>query len=191
MHALTLIKKDHEAVEALFKKFEKLGARGEKTKRRLVDQMIAALSTHAAIEEQLLYPALREKAPQSEDDVLEALEEHHVMKWTLLELERLGPEDERFDAKVTVLMENVRHHVKKEETELFKICRKALKPPELEALGNALAKAKKMAPKRPHPSSPDSPPGNIISGAIAHVLDQAKEKVQSAFGRSHNSAAAE
>ena len=113
--ALAILKADHQDVERLFVSFAKAGDRAYKTKRRLVDQMIEALSVHTFIEEQVLYPAARADIASAEDDVLEALEEHHIVKWELQELLDLDPTDERFTAKVTVLSENVRHHVREEE----------------------------------------------------------------------------
>ncbi|MFY0573654.1 hemerythrin domain-containing protein [Cystobacter fuscus] len=107
--------------------------------------------------------------------MLEALEEHHVAKWTLNEIERMSPEDERFDAKVTVLMENIRHHVKEEETELFPKLERLMAKAELNALGAALEQAKTLAPTHPHPMSPDTPPGNVISDALAKILDMGRD----------------
>src|SRR5947209_10687391 len=103
MDAITLLKQDHKAVEKLFKQFEKAGSRAHKTRRGLVDKMVHELSVHAAIEEQAFYPAIREAVPPVEDDVLESLEEHHIVKWTLSELDGMDPEHERFVAKTTVL----------------------------------------------------------------------------------------
>ena len=119
MDALTLLKADHQAVEAKFARFEALGPRAVKSKAAVVADVIEALSVHAAIEEQVLYPALRDRLGDEEGQVLEALEEHHVVKWVLSELDGMSPDHERFDAKFTVLIENVRHHVKEEESELF------------------------------------------------------------------------
>jgi len=138
MDALTLLKEDHRTVEALFKKFEALGDKALKAKRKLVDQMVKELSMHAVIEEQVFYPAVRERVGALEDEVLEALEEHHVAKWLLSELDGLPADAERFDAKVSVLMENVRHHVKEEEKTLFPQVKRALKPADLKALGELL-----------------------------------------------------
>src|SRR5438105_13742733 len=115
MDAVTLLRNDHKTVEGLFKKFEKAGPNAHKTKRDLVERIVEELSTHAAIEEQVLYPAARRAVPAAEDDVLEALEEHHVVKWTLSELDGMDVDDERFTPKVTVLVESVRHHVQEEE----------------------------------------------------------------------------
>ena len=115
MDAITLLRSDHKTVEQLFKRFEKAGDRAYVEKRQIVDRIIEELSVHAAIEEQVFYPVARATVPATEDIALESLEEHHIVKWLLSELVDLDPEHERFDAKVTVLMENVRHHVEEEE----------------------------------------------------------------------------
>jgi hemerythrin superfamily protein len=173
--AIAFLKSEHRAVEDLFKKFEKAGDGATKQKRQLVDQMIAELSRHAAIEEQVLYPWCREYIEGEDDEVLEALEEHHVVKWLLWELESLSARDERFDAKVTVMMENVRHHVEEEESDLFSDLRDVATRAELRELGDALRRARRAAPTRPHPRSPDTPPGNLVAAPIASALDHARE----------------
>jgi len=178
MDLITLLKNDHKTVEELFKKFEQAGDRANKTKRRLVDEIMTELSIHAAIEEQVFYPATREARQETEEMVLEALEEHHLVKLALSELEKMDPEDERFTPKVTVLIENVRHHVKEEEGEMFPKVRKAMKPKQLEALGEQLEEAKKSAPTRPHPAAPDEPPGNMIAGGVAAVMDAGKDAIR-------------
>jgi hemerythrin superfamily protein len=187
MDAVTLLRNDHKTVEGLFKKFEKAGPNANKTKRDLVEKIVEELSIHAAIEEQVLYPAARKAVPDSEDEVLEALEEHHIVKWVLSELDGMDPTDERFTAKVTVLMENVRHHVEEEESDLFPQLRKSMKRKELEELAEAMEAAKKVAPTRPHPRAPDTPPGNIVAGAAAGAVDKAqttgKRTVRKLLGR--------
>src|SRR5690348_13933969 len=124
MDAIALLKADHKTVETLFRRFEQASRNARKLKRKLVDQMVRELAVHTAIEEQVFYPAVRSKASVLKDTVLEALEEHHVVKWLLKELEDLPPEAERFDAKVTVLMENVRTHIEVEEQVIFHEVRK-------------------------------------------------------------------
>lgn len=177
MDALKLLRDDHATVKGLFKKFEQAGDRAYKTKRRLVDQMIENLSVHATIEEQLFYPGVREMVQSSEDLVLEALEEHHVVKWILSELEGMDPRHERFDAKVMVMIESVRHHIEEEEGEMFPKVRKALKPAQLRELGERMEQAKTIAPKRPHPRSPDEPPANLITGPVSAAMDAGKRAV--------------
>jgi len=147
--AIVLLKDDHKAVEKLFKEFEKAGDRAVKTKRRLVDQMIKELTVHAYIEEQLFYPAARAAAPGTAGHVLESIEEHHVVVWMLSELAGMDPADERFTAKVTVLIENVRHHVQEEEQDWFPEVRKAMGRTVLQQLGEDMAAAKTAAPADP------------------------------------------
>jgi len=173
--AIVLLKNDHKEVEKLFKQFEKLGPNAHKTKRKIVDDIIVALAQHAAIEEQHFYPAVRKQAADIEDTVLEGLEEHHIVKWTLSELEGMSPEAERFDAKVSVLMESVRHHVEEEETEMFPEVRKAMGRKALIELGDTMEKARVIAPKRPHPKAPDTPEkGNLLAGPGAAAMDGVK-----------------
>jgi hemerythrin superfamily protein len=188
MDAIALLTRDHQEVDRLFKQFEKLTERAQKSKKKLVLKMVRELAIHAAIEEMLFYPAVRTAALKAStragqsaaDTVLESLEEHHIVKWTLSELEKMSPEDERFDAKVTVLMESVRHHVEEENDELFPKARKLLGAEMLEELGQRMEKAKKIAPTRPHPRSPDSPPGNIVAGTMAAVMDRGRDMVRGA-----------
>jgi hemerythrin superfamily protein len=149
MDAIVLLKNDHKTVEQLFKKFEKAGEDDHATKRQLVDSIIEELTTHAHIEEQIFYPAARAAVPETKDHVLESVEEHHVVVWMLSELTSLDPTDERFDAKVSVLMENVRHHVEEEEKEWFPEVRKGLGRKKLVALGEEMEKAKVDAPRNP------------------------------------------
>ncbi|MFN2463583.1 MAG: hemerythrin domain-containing protein [Candidatus Dormibacteria bacterium] len=159
MNAITVLKNDHKRVEKLFKQFEKLGDGDGKAKQAVVREIITELSQHASIEEQVFYPASRREAQETEDTVLESLEEHHIVKWTLSELDKMKPSDERFDAKVTVLMESVRHHVEEEEEELFPEVAKQLSRKQLNELGDELEKARKTAPKKPHPMASDTPKG--------------------------------
>jgi hemerythrin superfamily protein len=178
MDAISLLKDDHRTVEKLFKRFEKTGDRAHTERRRIVDEIIKELSVHAEIEETVFYPAVREAVPPTEDMVLESLEEHHVAKWVLSELDGMPPDSERFEAKVTVLMENIRHHVKEEESDLFPKVRKALSRKALEDMGEAMERAKAIAPTHPHPRSPDTPPGNIVTGVVAAALDRARDAGQ-------------
>jgi hemerythrin superfamily protein len=181
--AIAVLKDDHREVEQLFKRFEKAGDGADKAKRRLVDSMLAKLSVHAGIEEVVFYPAVRQAVDGVDSDVLEALEEHHLVKVVLRELEGMAPSDERFDAKVTVMIENVRHHVKEEEGELFPTVRKQLNRSRLVDLGQALRDARRRVPDRPHPGAPDEPPANAIVGSATAVIDRARSVGKSAVER--------
>lgn len=170
MDAITLLKRDHDQVRRLFEQIE--SARAPERKRDLTEKLVKLLTTHSMAEEQLLYPQLRERGEELDELALEALEEHHVVKWLLLEIHRLPVDDERFDAKLSVLKENVLHHAKEEEREIFKLMRRAFVREELEEMGVWLAELKTIAPTRPHPKAPDQPPGNIAAGGVAAVMDR-------------------
>ncbi|MET7608683.1 hemerythrin domain-containing protein [Streptomyces avermitilis] len=149
MDGIVLLKDDHKTVEKLFKQFEKADDTAHTEKRKIADQVIQELTTHTWIEEKIFYPAAREAAPDTKDHVLESVEEHHVVLWMLSELKNLDPADERFDAKMTVLIENVRHHVEEEEKEWFPEVRKAMGRNRLTELGEQMEEAKKKAPSDP------------------------------------------
>jgi hemerythrin-like domain-containing protein len=171
--AIRVLTDDHRQVEELFVRFEKTGDGAHKGRSDLVQRITEALSIHASIEEEIFYPAARRSVAAAGDEVLEALEEHHLVKLTLAELEAMDPGHERYGAKVAVLIENVRHHVKEEEGELFPAVRRALDPGQLRELGGELAAAKRTAPTRPHPEAPDTPPGNLVAQVLTAPLDAA------------------
>ena len=135
MDAIVMLRADHKEVEALFKRLEKddLG---------VVPDICAALTQHAFIEEQVFYPAVREDVEGALDDVLEAVEEHHLVKTLVGELTALEPSDETYKAKATVLMELVRHHVEEEEGEMFPEVRQALGRKRLTEIGEQMESAK-------------------------------------------------
>jgi hemerythrin-like domain-containing protein len=181
MDAIQIILKDHREVEALFKSFEKAAREGrDRQQARLARDLVRELSMHAAIEEQLVYPALRRAGV--EEEVLGALEEHHATKVMLSEIEALGPGAERFVAKVAVLATAVRHHVAEEERQLLPRLRRELDRDALRQLGDALVEAKRAAPTRPHPQAPDTPPANFIANAGAALVDRARDALRDAFG---------
>jgi hemerythrin superfamily protein len=145
LDAVELIKSDHRKVEQLFREFEEAGDRAYKTKQELVGQIVEELEVHATIEEEIYYPAVEAKARKDGKELIaEAVEEHHVVKILLGELSAMSSEDEPFDAKVTVLMENVRHHVEEEESELLPQSEKILGTDELTRLGEQMAARKQQ-----------------------------------------------
>jgi hypothetical protein len=179
--ALGVLKKDHQAIEQLFRRFER--ARGAGERKRITDRMTRELSVHAAIEEQLVYPALRRRMNGHVTKVLLALEEHHFAKVALAEIEKLDGADERFEAKVHVLIENVRRHVQEEERDLLPAMKRALSPEELRALGDALLRARSSAPTRPHPLAPDEPPANALTNAGAAAYDRSRDAIGRGIAR--------
>ncbi len=171
MNIISVLTTDHRNLDALFTEFTLAKPDDVENLARLRDLILEQLAIHAEIEEQTLYPALRGEA---EDDVLEALEEHHAVKATLAELERMPPTAERFRAKMTVVIESVRHHVEEEEGPdgLFEAARKALKPVAMEEMAERAAQLRLAGPTRPHPHAPDFPPLNVLLGVPVAVLDR-------------------
>jgi hemerythrin superfamily protein len=190
LDAIELLKQDHRTVEALFKQYEAIGDRAVKSRKRVVEKIIRELAVHSAVEEMLFYPAVRAAAKlndtrvnkAADELVLESLEEHHIVKWTLAALAKMEPDDERYDAKVKVLMESVRNHVREEESELFPKAMRMLRR-QLDELGEQMARAKRLAPTRPHPRAPDEPPGNYIAAPMAAMADRARDLVSDLASR--------
>jgi hemerythrin-like domain-containing protein len=162
--AIVMLKDDHKEILRTFREFENAGDDALKTKGDLVDRMIELLTVHTYIENEVMYPRVRELVPELEDDVLESYEEHHVADVLVMELSAMKPSDERFDAKTTVLIENVRHHIEEEESEWFPQVREALGRKVLQEIGADMAEARKKAPRKP------SQPG-ALKKTIDAVID--------------------
>ena len=96
---------------------------------------------HTYIENEVMYPRVRELLPELEDDVLESYEEHHVADVLVMELAAMEPDAERFVPKMTVLIENVTHHMEEEEQEWFPKVREGLGRKQLQELGAEMAEA--------------------------------------------------
>ena len=141
--AIVLLKDDHQQIRKVFKDFEAAGDNAEKRKGQLVDKMIELLTQHTYIENEVMYPRVRELLPELEDDVLESYEEHHVADLLVVELSSMKPSDERFDAKTTVLIENVTHHMDEEEQDWFPKVREGLGRKALQEIGEEMLEAKK------------------------------------------------
>lgn len=141
MNAYDLLKEDHKKVAGIFEKLEPTTERALKTREELFDKLNHELEVHAAVEEQILYPALKEAA-ETRDITFEAFEEHRIVKELLKELSTTPKDSEEWTAKLTVLKENVEHHVEEEEGEMFKKARKVLTDQQAEDLGARIEAAK-------------------------------------------------
>jgi len=117
--AIALLKKDHREVEGYFEEYE--GLKNDKAKGELAKKICMALKVHTRIEEEIFYPAARQ-ATGDEDLLDEALVEHAGAKHLIGEIESMKPGDDLYDAKITVLGERIKHHVKEEEEGLFPEC---------------------------------------------------------------------
>jgi len=150
--AIVMLKDDHKEIRARFREFEK-SSTTKARKGTLVEQMIELLTVHTYIENEVMYPRVRELLPDLEDDVLESYEEHHVADVLVMELVPMSPDDERFEAKTTVLIESVRHHMDEEESDWFPKVREGLSRTQLREIGAEMAEARERAPRRPEQPS--------------------------------------
>jgi hypothetical protein len=142
MNAFELLKQDHEKVSGIFEKLEPTTERAVKTRQELFEKLRTELEIHAEIEETIFYPVLKEAA-ETREITMEAFEEHNVVKTLLDELSVLPVGSEEWTAKLTVLKENVEHHVEEEEGEMFKSARKVLSKEQVEELGARMEAQKK------------------------------------------------
>lgn len=136
--ATALLKADHQRVADLFEEFE--NAKSDKSKMSIVAQICIELTVHAQIEEEIFYPAVK-AALKDHEMVPEATVEHAAVKDLIAEVQGKEPYGEMYDAKVTVMGEFVKHHVKEEEKEMFAKVRKT--DLDLKALGAQMAARKK------------------------------------------------
>lgn len=147
--AIVLLKEDHKQIKKLFRDFHAAGENAAVRKGDIVSKIIELLTVHTYIENEVMYPEVRRLLPDLEDDILESYEEHHVADVLVMELVAMPPEAERFDAKTTVLIENVSHHIAEEEDEWFPKVRAGLGRKQLQELGEQLLAAKERAPRSP------------------------------------------
>jgi hemerythrin-like domain-containing protein len=147
--AIVLLKEDHKRVRKLFREFQQAGEDARAKKGAIVDKIIEELTVHTYLENEVMYPAVRKALPDLEEDVLESYEEHHVADVLVMELSTMKPDDERFDAKTTVLIESVSHHIEEEEQDWFPKVRDGLGRKALQEIGADMLKAKKKAPRKP------------------------------------------
>lgn len=136
--ATTILKEDHEHVSSLFEAFER--ARSASRKKALVDEICQELTVHAAVEDEIFYPAFK-KALKDHELVPEAKVEHETLKDLIAQIEDVEPGGEMYDARVKVLSEYVKHHVKEEQGEMFPKARKNSKL-DLKELGTRIMERK-------------------------------------------------
>src|SRR6478752_5275112 len=147
--AIVLLKADHKEIREQFRRFTAAGENAAAAKAKIVDKIIELLTVHTFIENEVMYPEVRTLLPDLEDDVLESYEEHHVADVLVAELAAMEPDAERFDAKVTVLIENVSHHMDEEENDWFPKVRAGLGRKQLQELGARMTELRETAPTRP------------------------------------------
>src|SRR5580692_4547828 len=145
LDAVTLLKTDHATVKKLFESEKKLTETDGKKKEAIFNQIKAALTVHATIEEEIFYPAVKAaRAKNVKDEVREAYEEHKQIKSLLAQIAGITSADETYDMKIKVLKEDVEHHIKEEEGEMFPDAKKFLGEHQLIELGAKLESRKEQ-----------------------------------------------
>jgi hemerythrin superfamily protein len=143
---LALLKADHDTVKALFKEALAKEA-GDASVGKLVAQIVTELKLHTDAEETIVYPAIKQRAVDDDaqaakEVVLEAFVEHGSVKKLIETIRTMSPADESYTAVLTVLSEQIEHHVEQEESEMFEQARKLLRSDELASLGRQVAEMK-------------------------------------------------
>jgi hemerythrin-like domain-containing protein len=150
--AVKMLEQDHQNVKRMLKQYDEMGEGQKEQKRALAEKIISELMVHERIEEDVFYPAFKAAADkEGKELVAESKEEHHVVDLIIEELQAVRVEDEEFDAKFKVLKENVEHHIKEEEEEMFPDARKLLKG-RLEELGEVMAELKTSLTRQVKPT---------------------------------------
>jgi hypothetical protein len=142
MDALKMLEDDHKKVKKLLEELDSTTERGEKTREELFAKIKSELLVHERLEEELLYPTLEEH-PKSKEVALEGYEEHHVVNEIMGELEETPVTDEKWGAKASVMKENIEHHIKEEEEDMFTKARQIFDKDDLEKLGERMEARKK------------------------------------------------
>ncbi|MGW4833730.1 hemerythrin domain-containing protein [Amycolatopsis japonica] len=171
---VTVITEDHRAFERIFKELES-GKGVDRHRKDLADHLIAELVRHSIAEEQHMYPAARKHLPDGDEVADHEIEEHAEAERVMNDLIGLEPTDNRFDELVGKLIEDVRHHIEEEESDLLPKLQAACSPEDLRELGEKVLRAKEIAPTRPHPAAPDRPPANRILAPGTAFIDKIRD----------------
>ncbi|MEV0181737.1 hemerythrin domain-containing protein [Streptomyces sp. NPDC050625] len=170
------LKTDHREVEEIFGRIEAMPD-GAKQLRDLIDEVTIELVRHSVAEEQYLYPAVRKYVDGGDHLADTELADHGRVEKILKQLERTDTDDPQMSPLLHQLMEEVSTHVRDEENNLFPRLRQACTIETLDELGDKIRRAKAMAPTRPHPAAPDTPPANKLLAPGAGLVDRARDFV--------------
>ncbi|WP_369185529.1 hemerythrin domain-containing protein [Streptomyces sp. Y1] len=173
--AIVLLREDHKEVRRLFREYRGLDSAGgagdgnggdggdDSARRRTVQRIVESLTVHTYLEDELVYPRIRQELPGLAEEMDQAEQEHHVADLLCEELSRMDPGDDGYDAKTAVLIDAVERHIEREENDWFPKVRAALGRTELRELGERMQAVRETAPR--HPTS-----GGVLH-RIADVLE--------------------
>lgn len=167
---------DHREVEEMFGRIQAMSGQGRQL-RDLVDQVTIELVRHSVAEEQYLYPAVREHVDGGDSLADKEIEDHSRVEKLLKRLEKTDTGSAEMSPLLQQLMDEVAAHVQDEENNLFPMLRQACTEQQLDDLGDKIRRAKSMAPTRPHPSAPSTPPANKLLAPGVGLVDRARDFV--------------
>lgn len=180
---ISILTADHREVEQMFAELEKLLGAGDHDRTRdVTEKVIIELVRHSVAEEAYLYPATRRFVPGGDALADQEIAEHAEAEQVMKELERTDVADARFEELLTRLMADVRAHIEEEESRLFPQSAQSTDAEELRELGRKVTAAKKVAPTRPHPSAPDTPPANKLLAPGTGLIDRIRDALSGRGG---------
>ena len=166
---------DHIAVKGLFGRFDSLPT--SEWEDAFCDLRVN-LVQHEVAEEEIVYPAFRRAMPDGGDIADARIAEQSMAEETLAQMEDMGVLADGFKALLEQLRDDVLAHAEKEEAQVFPVLRTSLDPKELHKLGELYERAKSAAPTHPHPHAPDTPPGNLLLGPVAALVDRVRDTMR-------------
>jgi hemerythrin-like domain-containing protein len=180
MDAITLLAQDHQRVLAMLEQLE-IGPRADegqlRARKDLVTELVIAESQHEAIEEQYFWPMVRNRLPDGGELADRAVSQEDAAKQVLHALNNAAPDQSDFEEMVTRIIADGREHIEFEQTQVWPKVQAVLSMEELTELGEKMAKAKKMAPTRPHPAAPSSAGAQKTAGPMAAMADKLRDMV--------------
>ncbi|MEV5846481.1 hemerythrin domain-containing protein [Streptomyces sp. NPDC051985] len=174
--AIAELMTDHREVEEMFARIQAMPGSGQEL-RDVVDQVTIELVRHSIAEEEYLYPAVRKHIDGGDRIADKELADHAQVEKLLKELEKTDTGDPKMSPLLQGLMDEVAAHVQDEEENLFPMLRRSCSPEALNDLGDKIRRAKSMAPTRPHPAAPNTPPANKILAPGAGLVDRARDLI--------------
>ncbi|MFJ8493167.1 hemerythrin domain-containing protein [Streptomyces sp. NPDC094038] len=174
--AIVELMTDHREVEEMFARIQAMPGGGQEL-RDVVDEVTIELVRHSIAEEEYLYPAVREHIDGGDRIADKELADHAQVEKLLKQLEKTDTDDPKTSPLLQALMDEVSAHVRDEEENLFPMLRRSCSPEALNDLGDKIRRAKSMAPTRPHPSAPNTPPANKILAPGAGLVDRARDLI--------------
>jgi len=166
---------DHREAAALIDQI--LTTSDPQTRRDLADTVITELVRHSVAEEMYVYPEMRDHVPGGDKEVEHDVEEHKELERTMKDLEGCDAGDPQFDQLVRQLRDQLHHHATDEETEQFPKLRANVSREKLVELREKVEAAKKLAPTRPHPNSPNSEVFHKLVGPGVGLMDRVRDKL--------------